>query len=67
MSLGLCLQASDCENAWQVGLARRAEKGSLIFYPQSGDAFLFQYAEAFADEVECFLKSDLQLQSCFRR
>jgi hypothetical protein len=33
MSLGLYLRASDRENAWQVGLARRAEKGSLILYP----------------------------------
>ena len=33
MSLGLCLRASDCENAWQVGLARRAENAGCLFTP----------------------------------
>ena len=33
MSLGLCLRASDCENAWQVGLARRAENVGCLFTP----------------------------------
>ena len=33
MSLGLCLRASDCENAWQVGLARRAENAGCLFSP----------------------------------
>jgi hypothetical protein len=33
MSLGLCLRASDCENAWQVGLARRAENACCLFSP----------------------------------
>ena len=35
MSLGLCLRASDCENAWQVGLARRAENAGCLFTPTS--------------------------------
>jgi hypothetical protein len=35
MSLGLCLGASDCENAWQVGLARRAENAGCLFTPTS--------------------------------
>jgi len=33
MSLGLCLRASDCENAWKVGLARRAENAGCLFTP----------------------------------
>ena len=33
MSLGLCLRASDCEKAWQVGLARRAENAGCLFTP----------------------------------
>ena len=33
MSLGLCLRASDCENAWQVGLARRAENAGCLSTP----------------------------------
>ena len=38
------------------GAARGAEKCSLILYPRSGNTFLFQYADVFADEVERFLE-----------
>ena len=37
-------------------IARRAPNAKLVLYPRSGHAFLFQYAEAFADEVERFLQ-----------
>jgi pimeloyl-ACP methyl ester carboxylesterase len=37
-------------------IARDAPDAKLVLYPRSGHGFLFQYAEAFADEVERFLQ-----------
>jgi pimeloyl-ACP methyl ester carboxylesterase len=37
-------------------IARDAPDAKLILYPRSGHGFLFQYAEAFVDEVERFLQ-----------
>jgi pimeloyl-ACP methyl ester carboxylesterase len=38
-------------------IARGAPDAKLVLYPRSGHAFLFQYAGAFADEVERFLEA----------
>jgi pimeloyl-ACP methyl ester carboxylesterase len=38
-------------------IARGAPDAKLVLYPRSGHAFLFQYAEVFADEVERFLEA----------
>ena len=60
MSLGLYLRVSDCENAWQVGLVRRAEKGSLCYF-WSRAAHVMQFRsigmqqgpDQFAKKVPC--------------
>jgi pimeloyl-ACP methyl ester carboxylesterase len=36
-------------------LAQEVGNGKLVLYPDAGHAFLFQYAEEFAVEVNCFL------------
>jgi pimeloyl-ACP methyl ester carboxylesterase len=38
-------------------IARDAPDAKLILYPRAGHAFLFQHAEAFADEVHRFLQA----------
>jgi hypothetical protein len=42
------------ENSYII--TRDTPEATLILYPRSGHAFLFQYAEDFSDEVECFLR-----------
>jgi pimeloyl-ACP methyl ester carboxylesterase len=42
------------ENSFVI--ARNAPDAKLVLYPRSGHAFLFQYADAFADEVDRFLQ-----------
>lgn len=39
-------------------IAKGAPNAKLILYPRSGHAFLFQYAESFAAEVERFLSGE---------
>jgi len=38
-------------------IARTAPDAKLVLYPRSGHAFLFHYAQAFADEIERFLEA----------
>jgi pimeloyl-ACP methyl ester carboxylesterase len=39
-------------------LAREIPRSQLGIYPDSGHAFLFQYAERFADDVSRFLETE---------